>query len=405
MYLSWDALSVAFLDQRDFSNGYSPLYEALFGYAAPIATKRAAGQPLAPNEKAFVDLLESEWADRKLFTGTYAALLWAAAIHATVLAGDVEAKAVARFYETAGGKYNPAQDRAALYQALDGLFKNPSVILRNFLRERNLQTNEVSRGVLWLIPAILLTCRTANLPITLVDLGCSAGLNLVSDTQPWRWKVIDGPDRTLNVSDGSTPLMTMWLDFGVESEAERTMQPGEQPKLNVAKRIGYDLNPPNTSDPADVLALRACVWGDQKVRLERLDRALETFQSAVPTPQIHANNILDVTRNLHEQIAPETKLLVVYNSSVTMYMTDEDFTTLKNNIAESFKQLPEGVRALWMELEPARHDDPDPFRKLFPVKAHLIRSGESDLRMEYVAHTEPHPQTYIFLPVWDTLID
>src|SRR5260221_4850066 len=152
MYLSWDALSVAFLDQRDFSNGYSPLYEALFGYAAPIATKRAAGQPLAPNEKAFVDLLESEWADRKLFTGTYAALLWAAAIHATVLAGDVEAKAVARFYETAGGKKNPVQDRGALYQARDRLLKNPRVRLRNFLRETNLKKKQRSLGGLWVIP-------------------------------------------------------------------------------------------------------------------------------------------------------------------------------------------------------------------------------------------------------------
>jgi hypothetical protein len=183
------------------------------------------------------------------------------------------------------------------------------------------------------------------------------------------------------------------------------MPSGEQPRLNVVKRIGYDLNPPNTTDPADVLALRSAIWGDQKMRLERLDRALETLQNALPSANIHADNILDVTRNLHEQIAPETKLLVVYNSSVTTYLTDEDFTKVQHNIAESFKQLPAGVRALWMELEPARHDDPDPFRKLYPVKAHLIRPGETDLRMEYVGHTEPHPQTYIFLPVWDTLLD
>src|SRR5204862_3462444 len=120
------------------------------------------------------------------------------------------------------------------------------------LRERSLQTNEVSRGVLWLIPAILMTCRTANLPITLIDLGCSAGLNLVGDTETWRWKVFDGPERTLNAADGNTPLVTMWLDYGVESEAERTMPPGEQPKLNVVKRVGYDLNPPNITDPVDV---------------------------------------------------------------------------------------------------------------------------------------------------------
>src|SRR5260221_12773976 len=112
--------------------------------------------------------------------------------------------------------------------------------------------------------------------------------------------------------------------------------------------------------------------------------------------------MIEAARSLHTQITPETKLLLVYNTVVTQYLTDEQYAQLNDNVIESFRQLPQGVKGFWFELEAPRHDDPVAFKKMFPLKAHILKDGHG--RMEYVAHTEPHPQMVIFLPVWDSLL-
>src|SRR5258708_21789219 len=142
--ISWDGLAEGFAQERDFCKGYSPLYETIFAYAASIAAKHAAGQPLGAAEQAFVDLLEREWANRKLETAIGAALLFAAALHASVLSGDPEAAELRLFYETAGGKYNPKSDHVAFLMALEGLLKNPGETLPKFLRSGHAHTNQVN---------------------------------------------------------------------------------------------------------------------------------------------------------------------------------------------------------------------------------------------------------------------
>jgi hypothetical protein len=55
------------------------------------------------------------------------------------------------------------------------------------LRERAIQTNETTRAVAWLWPAHLLFSAGERRAIALVDLGTSAGLNLVADDLPALW--------------------------------------------------------------------------------------------------------------------------------------------------------------------------------------------------------------------------
>src|SRR4029453_9011791 len=52
---------------------------------------------------------------------------------------------------------------------------------------RSVQTNETSRAVAWLWPAHLLGADGGGRPLALVDLGASAGLNLVGDQLPAIW--------------------------------------------------------------------------------------------------------------------------------------------------------------------------------------------------------------------------
>ena len=403
MNLSWDELARGFANQRDFCKGYSLLYEAVCGYCAAIVTKRAAAAALEPDEKAFIQLLETELAARHFDSTQEPAILFLAALHAALLNGDSEVELVKRFYATVGGSYIAPQHEELL-QALRVVCLKPSKTTRDFLRTQEVKTNEVSRGITWLLPAMVFDRAEPGVPITVIDLGCSLGLNLIADTLTWQWRVVQGLERSLNqvANEYENALILQQIDFGVESEVPRLLPPGALTVPNIVKRVGVDINPPRPDDPVAIAALRAFIWGDRKDRLERFDRALTSFKNVKPGPEINTADMIEAARSLHTHITPETKVLLVYNTVVTQYMTDEQYAVLHDNIIESFHQLPENVRAYWFELEPPRADDPDAFKKMYPLKAHIIREGHG--RMEYVAHTEPHPQMVILLPVWDSLL-
>lgn len=398
MNLSWSELATGFRGQQQYCVGYSPLYEALFGHVARIAAAHAATEPLEFDEQALIDLLSTEWADRVLQNTTESSLLLSGAIHAAVLNQDREAAGLSRFFETVGGSYTSEYDHDVLLQMLGGLFLNPSATVRKFLREGRVQTNEVSRGALWLLPAIVLSAWTPGLPITLVDLGCSAGLNLAADAQPWRW--LSGSDeRTLNTGE---PLVTQQLDFEQADAVVREALPlNHLGRPHVIQRIGLDLHPLHLDQAADLNMLRACIWGDQAARLARFDRAVESYRHLEPPPVIRAANIIEAAQTLPEQIAPGTGLLLVYNTVVTHYFSDPDYAALHANIAEAFRHLPDGVSGLWLEHEAPRPDESPTPPKLFALKAHTLQAGRLDTR--YVAYTEPHPQTITLLPGWEAL--
>lgn len=116
------------------------------------------------------------------------------------------------------------------------------------LRDRRVQTNDTTRAITWRLAA----ARFPG-PYTLVDLGCSAGLNLVGDMLPWAWSI---PEVT-------HPSPT--------------------------RRVGLDRSPLDAHAPADARWLRACIWPGELDRLRRLDAAIAAFQH-VPT-EIHAMDL------------------------------------------------------------------------------------------------------------------
>src|SRR5258708_18699968 len=146
MNLSWNELATGFATQRDFCKGYSALYEAICEHAFDVVSKRAAGRPLDADEKALIDLLDKEWAERTFHSSTDPVLVLPAAIHAAVLNGDSEAEPLKRFYATVGGRYLP-QERDALVQALKALDLKPRTTFPDFLRPPKLRNNPVGRGI------------------------------------------------------------------------------------------------------------------------------------------------------------------------------------------------------------------------------------------------------------------
>lgn len=131
------------------------------------------------------------------------------------------------------------------------------------LAERKVQTNEVGRAAL-LLPAYLeVARRNAGRSFHLVEIGTSAGLNLIYD----RYRI----------------AFSGWHTFGpihspvlLRTELRGTGRPPSDTGLPVPlSRIGLDLNPLDCTRQDDRDWLEALIWPGQTVRAERLKAACD----------------------------------------------------------------------------------------------------------------------------------
>ncbi|HEX2496522.1 MAG TPA: DUF2332 domain-containing protein [Gaiellaceae bacterium] len=178
--------------------------------------------------------------------------------------------------------------------------------LRSFVRRQGVQTNEVQRS--WvLVPCFLeLARRTGVETVDLIELGSSAGLNLLWDRHRYRYAqgVWGSEDAALELSG-----------------EERRPVPGEllSVRLRVRHRRGVDRSPVDVTDPEGALLLKAFVWPDQRERLERLDRAVEALRS--DPPELEQGDVVD---RLPELLAERQlgALTVVFATAVLSYLGD-----------------------------------------------------------------------------------
>src|SRR5918997_3839945 len=119
--------------------------------------------------------------------------------------------------------------------------------LASFVRDRPIQTNEVQRS--WaLLPAFLTVARPV--PVALVELGPSAGLNLYWDRYRYRygeagWGPEDGPLDLEGIARGGPPDRLFAREVAGVS------------------RVGIDRAPVDLTRDDPSLLLQAFVWADQ----------------------------------------------------------------------------------------------------------------------------------------------
>jgi hypothetical protein len=150
-----------------------------------------------------------------------------------------------------------------------GMLASRGEWLRRFVSEQGVQTNEVGR-CFGLLPCFLSVARDSGCQeLDLVELGPSAGLNLLWDRYSYRYQ------------QGSREAPGGLLELG---RAERGQVPGELLGLDVivGERVGIDLEPVDVTRDDGACLLKAFVWADQVERLERLDLAIETVRRDPP---------------------------------------------------------------------------------------------------------------------------
>jgi hypothetical protein len=252
----------------------SPLYERLsFGIAQDpellgVAAQAQPGQPV-PN-------------------------LFLAAVHFLLL--HAQQHPLAAFYPS----LSPATPLAAdPYPSFRGFCLERREEILALISTRLVQTNEVRRCACLLPAFAVVAAHRHGRPLALVEIGASAGLNLLWDRYGYEYGTAKP------YGDPRSPVQ-----IGCTLRGHR-LPPLPAALPPVATRIGIDLNPIDVCDPDAALWLRALVWPDEGGRAELLQRALQLAQQ--DPPRLLAGNALE---RLPEALAtiPDDQTLCVFHT-------------------------------------------------------------------------------------------
>lgn len=171
------------------------------------------------------------------------------------LAGGLHALVIQGRDATLAAAYPPntADDATLIAVVLEALQTHADFLL-NWLKLPP-QTNEVRRSAA-LIPVGMMLSAEFGLPLTLSELGASAGLNLNFDRFALRLS-----NQTYGPADPALTLTPDWIGSQLEPRT-----------ITVSDRRGVDLNP--LTGPQDADRLRAYLWPDQPFRRDLTDAAL-----------------------------------------------------------------------------------------------------------------------------------
>jgi hypothetical protein len=294
----------------------SPLYAALLDRAADDLM---AGGPVAA---VFDGHLDAPWRSAL-------ALRMLGGVHALVLTG--QAPGLAAFYPSAGGTADPGVGGARAWSALRQVLAEQRDAVRGWL-DRPPQTNEVGRAAA-LLGGLRHIGTQARLPVRLVEIGASAGLNLRAD----RFHVAGEAGR---YGDPSSPVVLPGAWHGT---------PPPEGSVEVAERTGGDRSPIDPTTDSGRLALAAYVWPDQRERMERLRGAL-AVAAAVPA-------------DLRQELASDTLerigladgcWTVLWHSIVRQYLDDGQRAAVTDGITALSAAATASARFAWLSLEPHR---------------------------------------------------
>jgi hypothetical protein len=186
--------------------------------------------------------------------------LFLAAVHYLLLKGNDHT--LSGFYPDIESEHDQDHDPYPHFRAF--CLENSGAI-DDILRTRLVQTNEVQRSAL-LLPAFQFLASQTKRPLALVEIGTSAGLNLLWDRYAYDY----GNGRICGDKNSEVKL---------ECELRGELPPTLSHKLPETKfRVGLDLSPLNVNNEDDMLWLKALVWPEHKKRMALLESAVRIAQ-------------------------------------------------------------------------------------------------------------------------------
>lgn len=318
----------------------SSLYERLISAAAADAAK---GGPVW-------SILEPYAGDPE---GSALVLRFMAAVHGLVLRGD--APELAAFYPSAGGRAG---------EGAEGAFLATVAEHEDSLRTgtaQPLQTNEPGRAAP-LVGGFLTVAGRFGLPLNVLEVGASAGLNL-------RWDRFLYEARGRTWGDPASPVRL--CDFNSEA------LPPLHVDAVVASRRGCDPRPIDAATDQGATLLLSFVWPDQPTRIRLLRGAIEVARRVPATVDRQpASSWL----RTHASPAPGTAT-VVFHSIVLQYLDESEQRAVGDALQAAGERATADAPFAYLRMEPAEED-----AKVVEVRLTTWPGGDEEL----LAHAGYH---------------
>lgn len=292
----------------------SPLYHHLLKRAAADALEGGSVWEIfrdGPPGGAFGDAL---------------ALRFMAALHRLVLLR--RAPRLARYYPSVGGTV----DLDGAWEAFRAVVAEQPETIRQLVT-LPCQTNEVGRSAA-LLGGFLLVARETGLPLRLLEVGSSAGLQL-------RWDAFryETGKETWGPPGSPVQLVGNWI----------VPPPGLDVAVDIVERRGCDPHPVDPTTAEGRVALTASLWADQVDRFERLRGAI-ILARRIPAQVTRAS----VTSWLPQQLAEPVPgvATVVFHSIVLQYIPRPERAAFRAMLDEAGARATADAPLAWLYLEP-----------------------------------------------------
>ena len=258
--------------------------------------------------------------------GSALALRFLGAVHRVVL--EDRAPRLAAHYPSVGG----VPGAGLVETFLDTVREHREEVAQRTLD--GVQTNEVGRSAV-LVGGYAAVAAESGLPLRVLELGASAGLNLRFD----RYAYDTGVDRC-----GDPASLVRFAGLW------RGPPPHLPAALHVAERRGCDRNPLDPTTRAGALTLLSYTWPDQVDRLARL-RAAITVARDVPVALDRAN----APEWLEDRLStprPGTATVVV-QSIVAQYLSPDARKRVTGALETAGRAATAHAPVAWLRMEPA----------------------------------------------------
>lgn len=297
---------------RICANMGSPMYAALLERAAD---DYAAGGPVA--------LLAEHFDGHPVLDNLPLRTL--GAVHRLVLAGRLPE--LGAFYPSVGGRFDEASAWPVLRRALESHRDELAPLVQEII-----QTNEVQRCCS-LLGGFLAAGREFGLPLRLLEIGASAGLNQLFD----RFRYSLGAHH-FGPEDAPLALHTDW----------RGPAPDLRATLRVIARSGCDLDPVDVRDPSARLRLLSYFWSDQLERMERVRTALQVAERDPPqVARARAGDWLDAAL----AVPVEDCTTVLFHSVMWWYVPKPERAKITDTVLAAGARASARAPLAWLRLE------------------------------------------------------
>lgn len=226
-----------------------------------------------------------------------------AAVHYLLLSGTEHP--LRDFYPSVTESDDPPGDAWPAFRSFCHEFERE---IRFLVASRLVQTNEVTRCSGLYLAFGRIARMAEGRPLSLVEVGAAAGLNLLFDRYAYSYNGMRAGDPSSKVLVGSELRGDLMPDI-----------PARPPRI--AFRCGIDLNPIDVDNRDEMLWLRSLVWPEQRERVELLTNAADVVRTH--RPPLVRGNALDCLPAV-ASAAPSDSILCVYHTHTIHTWSDAD---------------------------------------------------------------------------------